>query len=298
MDETIAQAPTVEQVTQDVITETPATDVVEENNNSEIVTKNVPDEITTEEVVETEKPTTPVLTQEQLEAKLREYEVKEQEALELRNRLGIEDDSNFYLDSVEASIDNQAQQKWIKLCNTFGVDYTPNGVDKTSEELLNKDPKAYYQWKAEGEKLFQEVQSGKSQIREARISQGVGEFVNQNRAILEASPVVNQLVGNFIKENYNTMTNPQQQLSSLMEAITMIYGEALEMGKQASKVDSIKNDRTGVSSASSIATANTSGYDMATDKVFTREQIRNMSTAEFDKNAHIIERLYKEGKIN
>jgi len=215
MDETIVQQTTTEeQVTQDVITETPTTDVVEENNNSEIVTENVPDENKTEEVVETKEATAPALTQEQLETKLREYEVKEQEALELRNRLGIEDDSNFYLDSVEASIDNQAQQKWIKLCNTFGVDYTPNGIDKTSEELLNKDPKAYYQWKAEGEKLFQEVQSGKGQVREARMNQGISEFVTQNKGILEASPVVNHLVSNFIKENYTTMTNPQQQLSS------------------------------------------------------------------------------------
>ena len=77
-----------EQVTQEVITETPQDSAVEENSDSEIVTQKVPDEDKTGEVKEdtTSEKTQPALTQEQLEAKLKEYELKEQEALELRNR--------------------------------------------------------------------------------------------------------------------------------------------------------------------------------------------------------------------
>lgn len=300
------------QVAQDVITETPPPVVVEENNNSEIATENATDvNNNPPEIVDpnAEKPAEvppadgdkpPVLTQEQLEAKLKEYELKEQEALELKTRLNIQnaDPENIHLDTIEATLDNQAQQKWLQLCNQYGVDYTPQGIDKSMEELLAKDPKSYYEFQARGEKLYKDITAQKSEVRATRVNKEIGSFIEANKPILENSPIVSQLIGNYIQENYNNLQNPSQELGGLMEAIKMIYSEAIEIGKHVAKLDTVVNDKSGVSGNNSIATANTSSYQMNDGtKVFTRAEIAKMDTATFDKYSKLIEQQMLNGLI-
>ena len=67
---------------------------------------------------------------------MKEYEVKENELTELRNRLGSEaprDNLIFGAQRELAIVENQAQQDYIYLCNKYGVDYALK-----SKEIRNK----------------------------------------------------------------------------------------------------------------------------------------------------------------
>jgi hypothetical protein len=293
----------------DIIAETPPAQVeqggltetqlpVEENITPETSTENGGDD-NNKEVKPEEPPVDqePTVDRATLEAKLREYELKEQEANELRDRLGIEDDGNFHLDSLEASLDNQFNRQWIMLCNKYGVDHTEAGAQTSLKELEQRDVRAYYEFKEAGKELLSQTEAQRGQIRATRISSSVSEFVKENETILQASPVVNNLISNYLQTNAETLVNPKEQLNDLMSAIKMIYAEAVEVGKRSVKLGEAINDKSGVNGSSSVATANTSSYDMSSTPVITREQIRKMSTEEFDKNYKLIEKLYREGKI-
>jgi hypothetical protein len=308
---------TSEQVAQGSITQTEP--LVQENNTPDIATENVadinnveppvsdvvnPEDVTLAEDKATDLKEAPTpsttLTPEQMEAKLKEYEIKEQEAFNLKQRLGIKDvdTNNVHLDTIEATIDNRAQQAWIGLCNKYGVDYTPEGLDKSSQELLAKDPRAFYEWQSQGKELYQTVEAQKSEIHSTRVNHEIGSFVEANRAILDNSPIVKQIIGNYIQENFSSLTHPQEQLGGLMEAIKQIYAEAVEVGKHVAKYNDVANDKSAISGSNSIATANTSSYQMNDGvKVFTRDEIRRMDTATFDKYEKQIQQQMLNGQI-
>lgn len=300
----VTQTPS-EEVVPDAITETPQPFAVEENNSSDIPTENPTDNDTPPaEAIESEeggKKDQPALSHEQLEAKLKEYEIKEQEALELRERLNIQNDSieSVHIDNIEATIDNKAQQGWIKLCNEYGVDYSPNGIDQSMQVLLEKDPKAYYEFKSRGESLYNSVSAQKKEIRDTRLGRDLGMFVEANKPILENSPAVRQIVDNYIQQNYSNMSdNAVQELNGLMDVIKMVYLEAVDVGKNAYKYETVANDKAGISGQSSIATASTPAYPLdGGKKIFTRDEVRRMDTRTFDKYRPIIEQQMKEGLI-
>lgn len=307
-----------QQVGQGGITQTPPV-VVEENSTPAIPTENVTDIITdpvgdpatdvesggdaipseNEATDAKEPPVAPAQDEaEVLKAKLAEYELKEQEALELRSRLGITDTNTeaIHLDTVEATIQNQAQQKFIQLCNKFGVDYSPEKIDASSQALLEKDPKAYYEFKAEGEYLYRDVQAKRDQIKITRTNHEINSFVQENQPLIENSPVVKMLVSDYIQNNGMNMVNPRQELGSLMEAIKLVYAEAMQVGQLTAQGKQVVDDKSGISGG--VATASTPSYPLSDGtKIFTRDEIKAMDTATFNKYEKEIEKQYLNGLI-
>lgn len=306
-----------QEVVADGITQTPQTNV-EENNIADNTTQNTTDNIEnvadvlspveTDGVTNTpednttdvkEEATAP--TVEQLQDRLREYELKEQETANLKARLGIEESQqpeSLQLDTIEATIDNRAQQNWIQLCNRYGIDYTPQGIESSSKQLLEKDPKLYYEFMASSKELYNNVESSKAQVKQTKNNYEVNQFVSQNKAILDNSPVVSQVISNYLEQNYNSMVNPLQELNGVMDLVKAVYAEALEVGQHMAKVDTVTKDRTGVSGSASIATTSTPVYPMDNgQKIFTRAEIRNMDNATFQKYEKVISDQMVKGLI-
>ena len=307
------------QVEQGSITQTPPT-MMEENNTPAISTENVtdsnientegdlsgvksdgdintPDDKSTD--IKNDSDASKEITLDEAKTKLKEYELREQEALDLRARLNIDTPThNPHLDTLEATVDNMAQQSWIKLCNEFGVDYTPEGIEKSQAELLEKDPKAFYKFQALGERLYQDVETKKAEIHATRVNHEIESFVENNKPILESSPVVSQLIGDYIQDNIYSMRNPSQELNSLMESIKMIYNEAIEVGKYIALHDKVANDTSSFDSNNSIATSNTSNYPLDSGKhIFTRAEISAMDLKTFAKHEKEIANQMVNGLI-
>ena len=87
--------------------------------------------------------------------------------------------------------------------------------------------------------------------------------------------------------------NMYGQLHNVMDIILPVYQEAFNAGKTIALQDKAKNDTSGVQGG--IATQNTSSY--SSGQVFTRDQIKHMSTEEFAKHEKAIMQQMLEGKI-
>lgn len=276
---------------------------LEENNTSDLTTEtkepadndNATDTQTTTPVATTTEPSV-----EQLQSRLKEYELRDEETLRIRERLNLpnSDPQLLRYDTIEAQIDNQSQREWIALCNKYGVDYTPQGIDKSSQDLEAKDPKSYYQFKAEVDRLANDINYRKSAITGEKKNYEITAFYNQNKAILDGSPLVKQLVSNYVQQNFQQMKNPQAELNGLMDSIRLILTEGVEIGKAVSQVEKAKTDKSGVNANSSIATANTTTYDMGNNTKWTRSKIGNLSTSEFEKYEKDIMKAMANGEID
>ena len=210
--------------------------------------------------VDTETPPEgdPVPTVEQLQAKLQEYELKEQERNQLKQRLSINDETpdELQLSTIEATIANRGQSEFISLCTKYGVDFTPEGIEKSAEALKERDPKAYYEFVYSSDRLKERIDSEQMQVHSTKINHEISNFYQANKPLIEASPVISKIVEGYIKENYSNMVNPTVELNNLVEGIKEIYLEALEAGKMLAKQETVSKDKSGLQT--SIATDNTS----------------------------------------
>ena len=283
-------------------TQTQDDNLEENNSSSDTTTSELTDDNTASEIGDTgatQADATSTETVEALQSRLKEYELREEEALRIRERLSLPkvDPQVLQYETIEAQINNQSQREWIKLCNKFGVDYTPEGIEKSCNELESKDPKAYYQFKAEIDRFANTVQSQKSAIINERKNYEIQSFYNQNKDLLDNSPVINQLVSNYVQQNYSALQNPSQELSGLMSAIKTILLEGVEVGKAVSQVEKAKQDKSKVGANSSIATANSQAYNMQSQQKWTRDRINNLSIDEYAKYAKEIDKAMLSGEI-
>ena len=183
VDETTSQQQ--EQVNEDV-----------ENSNNEQV------EDTQNEVVEQSKQQVQEPTPEELKAKLKEYQVKEEEEKLLRESLGLKDiDSQTYnYMNIEDQIVNDGKQRYLKLCTEYGIDANPNNIDASIEELKQKDPAKGYEFLRKFENLGAEI-NGKRQYVQQEVSRyEINKFSNEYNDLLSASPALNNIVGKIISK--------------------------------------------------------------------------------------------------
>ena len=98
-------------------------------------------------------------TVEDLQAKLKEYEVREEEDKKLRERLGLEDvdQQTYNYMNLDQQIVNRGKQEYLKLCNEYGIDADPNNIDKSVAELKQKDPFKGFEFERKFEQLGNEV---------------------------------------------------------------------------------------------------------------------------------------------
>lgn len=233
-------------------------------------------------------------TIEELQAKLKEYEVRDEEDRMIREQLGLEDvDSRTYdFMNIDQQIVNEGKQVYLRLCNKYGIDANPNKIDASVEELKKTDPAKAYEFQRRFEQLGQEVEYKRGMVQQQNSMYEVNKFSNDYGQILNASPALTNIMTQYI-ENYGGTSGVYQQLQNVLNTIMPAYQEAFNAGRQFALQDKAKKDTSGVSGG--VATANTQTYTPG--NVFTREQIAKMSDADFAKYEKEIQRQMIEGKI-
>jgi len=250
--------PTNEQVTEQITEQvsTPATEVDESKNDTQTqVTENIQTETskdsqledTETQVNESEGNVTPTEDKNSVEGKLEvsdeiqkkldrlaEYEVKDKELTDLRDRLGIkeqvQDNQVFSAQQQLAIVENQAQQEYIRLCNEYGVDYRPDKIDASGKELLEKDPKAFYELKFKLEGLNNSVEQKRAEVNNFIEQRDIQSAIARNQEILKASPVMGSIVNHYLQEGCTGA-----DIDQIVKFGNQIMQEAFEMGRQYAK---------------------------------------------------------------
>jgi hypothetical protein len=244
-----------EQIAEQVSTQ-PTEQVVEEKNDTQTqVTENIQTETLKDsplegsgtQVDESEGNVTPTEDKKPVEGKpevsdeiqkkldrLAEYEVKDKELTDLRDRLGIkeqvQDNQVFSAQQQLAIVENQAQQEYIRLCNEYGVDYRPDKIDASGKELLEKDPKAFYELKFKLEGLNNSVEQKRTEVNNFIEQRDIQSAIARNQEILKASPVMGSIVNHYLQEGCTGA-----DIDQIVKFGNQIMQEAFEMGRQYAK---------------------------------------------------------------
>ena len=165
--------------------------------------------------------------------KLKEYEVKDNELNELRNRLGSQapqDNTIFQARQQLAMVENLAQQEYIKLCNEYGVDYRPDMIDKSSQVLKEKDPQAYYDLKYKLNNICDGLEAKRNEVEGFINRYELNNAFERNRKIFDTSPAVSIVMDGLLKEGFVTAANMDTVIQNYMMPIMR---EAYEAGRQS-----------------------------------------------------------------
>lgn len=277
---------------QDVNT-TSEQDIKPEGDSNPVNDGNVEGDTNTPEGEQTTDKKEPTVAE--LQNKLKEYETREEDQKLLKQRLGLDenvDNQTLDLMNIDSQIVNRGKQEYLRLCNEYGIDATPEKVQASLDELKKTDPAKGFEFERRAELLGQSIAGQRQQVQYQQFNYDVNRFVSSNNELLSSSPVLNSLVSEYIQNNYGSQTICSE-LQDIMEIATSIYREALDVAKKSNQIQQVKSDTSGVTGG--IATINTPSY--SGEVMFTREQIAKMSPSEFAKNEKAIERAYANGQI-
>ena len=140
-------------------------------------------------------------TVEQLQARLKEYEVKEEEDRKLRETLGIQDvdQQTFNLMNIDQQIVNVGKQEYLKLCNEYGIDANPSKIDASVKALKESDPAKGYEFERRFEQLGNEVTSRRQEVQRQNAIYEVSKFQNDYNQILNASPALTNVMAQYVQ---------------------------------------------------------------------------------------------------
>ena len=265
----------------------------QENTESTPVENSNEDAVSEEQEPAGEEPKQPTI--EELQSKLKQYEVREEEERLLREQLGLNDvDSQTYnYMNIDQQIVNEGKQVYLRLCNEFGVDANPEKIDASVEELKKSDPAKAYEFQRRFEQLGQEVEYKRHAVQQQNAVYEINKFEQDYSQLLQAAPALNNIMAQYVQAYGGNTSNMYGQLKSVMDIILPAYQEAFNAGKQYALQDKARKDTSGVQGG--VAVANTQTYTPST--IFTREQIAKMSSDEFAKYEKQIQQQMIEGKI-
>lgn len=264
--------------------EAPLTDV---NNQEGIVTP------PQEENVVKDQPEVSDEIQKKLD-KLREYEVKENEINELRNKLGSEapqDNLIFNAQRELSIVENQAQQQYIQLCNEYGVDYRPDKIDQSAQELQEKDPRAFYELRYKLTELNDRIQNKRMEVENFISTRDISLALERNKQVIETSPAIKNVINNYMKDNNLTGND----IDAIVKSSLDIAKEAYEMGRQAALQDKGKVNPAQVLN-NNVITQQGAAAPAPTPSL-TLADVEAMDIETYAKNRDLIDRLYAEGKL-
>ncbi len=296
-----------EEITTPTASETQTATIATEENTavsqepqvtSQETTETTPVENSNNEQVEENKEsgsTTPQPTIEELQAKIKEYEVRDEEDRKLRETLGLQDVDNqtYNLMNMDQQIVNVGKQEYLKLCNEYGINADPSKIDASVKAFKESDPAKGSEFERRFEQLGNEVVSRRQAVQQQNAYYEVSKFQNEFNQILSASPALSNVMATYIQAN-GPVPNMYGQLHNIMDIVLPVYQEAYNAGKQFALQDKVKNDTSAVQGG--VATQNTQTYT-GSDHVFTRDQIKKMSSDEFAKYEKAIMQQMLEGKI-
>lgn len=291
-------------ITNEQVTETPAQNTVMEEPKEQVQGQPQVEGQPAEQPVENNNEQQPSQdgqvaepTAEELKAKLREYEVREEEDRVLREKLGLKDidQATYNYMNLDQQIVNEGKQVYLRLCNEYGIDANPDKIDASVEALKQSDPAKAYEFQRKFESLGNEVTNRRQAVQQQNTYYEVQKFERDYNDIIQASPALNNVLTQYV-QTYNPMQGGDVygQLKGVVDILMPCYQEAFEAGKRFALGDKAKRDTTPVQGG--VATGGgTNTYVAGT--TFTREQIKNMSPAEFAKNEVAIKQAMIEGKI-
>ena len=291
-------------ITNEQVTETPAQNTVMEETQEQVQGQPQVEGQPAEHPVENNNEQQPTQegqvaepTAEELKAKLREYEVREEEDRVLREKLGLKDvdQATYNYMNLDQQIVNEGKQVYLRLCNEYGIDANPEKIDASVEALKQSDPAKAYEFQRKFESLGNEVVNRRQAVQQQNTYYEVQKFERDYNDIIQASPALNNVLTQYV-QTYNPMQGGDVygQLKGVVDILMPCYQEAFEAGKRFALGDKAKRDTTPVQGGVA-AGGGTNTYVAGT--TFTREQIRNMSPAEFAKNELAIKQAMIEGKI-
>lgn len=278
-----------------------------ENNQSETLNESQPEgattNVTTPEGISTpteeqppvnDKPEVSNEIQKKLD-RLAEYELKDKELADLKGRLGVQDtfqdNQIFSAQQQLAIVENQAQQEYIRLCNQYGVDYRPDKIDASGKELKEKNPQAFYELRYQLEGLNNQIEAKRNEVENFIRQKDIQSAIVRNKQVFDISPATRNVVKHYVEQGVSGA-----DIDEIVNFTKAIQQEAFEMGRQFALQEKAKVKPAEILNNTTISqqTQSTPGIDTTTISV---EDISKMSTAEFEKNLPLIEKLRNEGRL-
>lgn len=232
---------------------------------------------------------------ETLKAKLQEYQLDQQELNQLKQRLGVDnvDYGTAQIAQTYDLIENRAQQEYVRLCTKFGVDSRPELLETSAKQLQERDPKAFYEFQLELDRLATARNQQLSEVQNYSITREVNKFYTDNQSILDASPSITSVLRDYVSstpQQYVTREGMDYYLNKARE----IYTEAYYAGLKAAQKDQALDPNKLLNG--SVAGSQQTSYPMGSS-IFTKEQVANMSLEEFAKNEKEIMKQMMNGQI-
>lgn len=222
--------------------------------------------------------------------RLAEYEVKEKELNDLKGRLGVQDtvqdNQVFSAQQQLAIVENQAQQEYIRLCNEYGVDYRPDKIDASGKELLEKDPKAFYELRFKLEGLNNQIEAKRNEVTNFIQQREFNAAFERNKQIFETSPAISKVV----KEYVDAGLSPNE-IDKVVASGLSIAQEAYEMGRRAALAEKQAVSPAKVLNNNTIS-QQTQSTPVVENKPFTLEDIANMDVATYKAHEKEIDKLF------
>lgn len=233
-------------------------------------------------------------TQEELTAKLKEYELKEEERKAIAQRLGVDNVNQdmLGLSNMELTLDNQLNNNLLSLCNEYGVSADPKSMQESLNKLKEEQPAKYYEFSNRVQNIGNAYQAKRNEIAYANFSYGVSQYAKENSQLLEAVPAYKQIVSDYCMANQGD-PNIYNNLNAIQEMAVGLLRAGMEIGQAYNSQQMAKNDTSAVSGG--IATAQNPVY--ASEKIWTAEEIGKMSIEEYMKNEAAIDKAYREGRV-
>ena len=273
-----------------------------ENNQSETLNESQPEDSGTQ-VNESEGVSTPTEEQPPVNDKpevsdeiqkkldrLAEYEVKEKELNDLKGRLGvketIQDNQVFSAQQQLAIVENQAQQEYIRLCNQYGVDYRPDKIDASGKELLEKDPRAFYELRYQLDGLNNQIEAKRQEVETFIHQREMNAAFARNKQVFDASPAISRVVKQYMDAGVSA-----SDIDGIVQSGLSIAQEAYEMGRQAALNEKAQVKPAQVLNNNTIS-QQTQSTPVVENKPFTLADIEKMDIATYKAHEKEIDKLF------
>lgn len=234
----------------------------------------------------------------ELRRQLDEYKLKEEELLNLSQRLGTDKQGDTQIAAAYQQLEivnNQAQQAYIQLCNEFGVDYRPDKIEASAKELLEKNPQGYYDLQYRLNQLDTIVENKRAEVGNFIYNRQLQAANNKYANVLNASPAMKEALNAYMGVNRNI--NPIEAMDGFMNLAAPMYREAFEYGKLYAQQEAIKAAQQPKEILNNSTIATSTSHTIDTPPTLTLADVEKMDVKTYAKNAALIDKLYAEGKL-
>ena len=234
----------------------------------------------------------------ELRRQLDEYKLKEEELLNLSQRLGTDKQGDTQIAAAYQQLEivnNQAQQAYIQLCNEFGVDYRPDKIEASAKELLEKNPQGYYDLQYRLNQLDTIVENKRTEVGNFIYNRQLQAANNKYANVINASPAMREALNAYMGVNRNI--NPIEAMDGFMNLAAPMYREAFEYGKLYAQQEAIKAAQQPKEILNNSTIATSTSHTIDTPPTLTLADVEKMDIKTYAKNAALIDKLYAEGRL-